>query len=76
MRRQRILVKAASAASAAQSKRAQKLPVFAYKGDKEELSTLLLELEVDGNDTVVALKEKLAAAFTAESTEGYVARML
>lgn len=50
--------------------------MFAYKGDKEELSTLLLELEVDGNDTVVALKEKLAAAFTAESTEGYVARML
>lgn len=70
-RRVKLRVKTATAASAGQAKRTHNLPVYLYKGDKDDLSTLLLEMDVDTQLTVpafkAALRAKLAEAAGADS---------
>jgi hypothetical protein len=69
-RRSRILVKAATAATAGQAKRAHVLPVYLYKGDREDFSAKLLDLEVDSQWTVAHLKLTLAQKIRAGAPSG------
>ncbi len=69
-RRVRVMVKTATA-SAGSANRTQKMPVYLYKGDKDDLSTLLLkEMEVDTQLSVAAFKTVLRAQLAAATVEG------
>lgn len=71
-RRVRVMVKTATASGSAQ--RVQKVPVYLYKGDKDDLTTLLLkEMEVDAQLSVPAFRTALRAQLAAATPAGQTA---